>query len=330
MQRFWEDSDREHCPGFCGKVLLNKTDNGDEYSDCQPCPWGSQVDIKSKCYKCESNMAAYDFAFIIFHAITPLLINILFIKSYSIKTKKQKIPRIWVFLQLLSATLEASLSLIFSLLIYKPVGSFEVYTCQSHFLYEWYPMLFNPLVNYTHIMRCTSEVVYPRYSLPFANLAFNLFNLIFWRSIVYGIACAKSPIKIPSEPYYAVLWTLPIIAIIHAAFSGIIYYIFPYITLFTSLALNAFHLAYEGRKNIKQILRIIFKDPDHILMLLIHMLLFGFAIFSIYLSTTWQSYQQTGYKTYAIVAGLLPLPSLFYIFTIKLTIPPRNSTRAIR
>uniref|UniRef100_A0A914Q4D8 JNK1/MAPK8-associated membrane protein n=1 Tax=Panagrolaimus davidi TaxID=227884 RepID=A0A914Q4D8_9BILA len=327
--QFWDDAEREHCPGFCGKIVLNSSGPFDEYSDCQPCPWGSQVDIKSKCNECDSNMQGYDFAFIIFHALAPLLINILFIKSYSIKQKKQKIPRIWVFLQFLSAAFEAVLSLIFTLLIYKPIGSLHVYTCQNNFLYEWYPMLFNPLVNYTHIMRCTSEVVYPRYSLPFANLAFNLLNLIVLRSIVYAIAYAKSPIKIPSEPYYAVLWTLPILAIAHAAFSGIIYYIFPYITLFTSLALNAFHFAYEGRKNIKQIFRLIFKDPDHILMLLIHMMLFGFAIFSLYLSTTWQSYNP-GYKSYAVVAGLLPLPSIFYILTIKLTVPPRNSTRAIR
>ena len=69
-------------------------------------------------------------------------------------------------MQLLSATLEASLSLIFTLFVYKPYGSLQVYTCQSQFLYEWYPMLFNPLVNYTHTQRCTSEVVYPRYVFP--------------------------------------------------------------------------------------------------------------------------------------------------------------------
>jgi len=332
MVERWENSHLAHasCPGFCGKVHRNTSDPGLGLTECLACPWGTRVfDTSPICKECTHPVKGYDLAFLIFHALAPFLINCLFIKASSVGSKRQKkFPRIWIVLQFVSAALESSLALLFSLLIYKPIGSLEVYTCQKQHLYEWYPMLYNPIINYTLTMKCSSEIVYPLYSLPFANLAFNLANLLVFRTALYSISCSKSPKKLPAEPYYAVLWTLPLIAVFHAIFSGIIYYTFPYILLFASLTFNALHFAYEGRKNIQQLIEAIFKDPEHLLTLAFHMALFGFSLYALYLSTS-SYFEFSKAKAYGLIGALLPLPSIFYILTVKLTIPsiPRSFPR---
>ncbi|KAE9556744.1 hypothetical protein FO519_000150 [Halicephalobus sp. NKZ332] len=319
----WEKPHPTHslCHGFCGKVLMNTSDPELGFTECLACPWGTRALDSSICKDCSQPVEGYDLAFLIFHALAPFLINCLFIKGSSVGSKRQrKFPRIWIVLQFVSAALESSLALILTLLIYKPVGSLTVHTCQKHFLFEWYPMLYNPVINYTQTMKCSSEVVYPLYSLPFANLAFNLGALLVFRTTLYLVSCSKSPKKLPSEPYYAVLWTLPLMTIVHAIFSGVIYYSFPYILLFSSLTLNALHFAYEGRKNIHQLIESMFKDPEHLLILIFHMALFGFSLYSLYLSIP--SYLQLPRtKAYGLIGALLPLPSMFYILTVKLTIP---------
>lgn len=70
-------------------------------------------------------------------------------------------PRIWIGLQFLSAALESFLAFMFTMLIFKPYGSLKIYTCQKHFLFEWYPMFYNPVVNFTRTLKCSSELVYP-------------------------------------------------------------------------------------------------------------------------------------------------------------------------
>uniref|UniRef100_A0AC34QV06 Uncharacterized protein n=2 Tax=Panagrolaimus sp. JU765 TaxID=591449 RepID=A0AC34QV06_9BILA len=316
-----------NCPGFCGKILLNISNHEEFYSDCTACPWGTRVTNNFKCNECTNLIQNYDLLFLIFHGLIPFLINSCFIRSYSFGPKKQrKISRIWIGLQFLSAALESSLGFIFTLLIFKPYGSLKIFTCQKHFLFEWYPMFYNPTINYTKTLKCSSELVYPMFSFPFANLAFNLLNLLILRTFLYLIAHFKSEKKLPSEPFYAVLWTLPLISLVHSICSGLIYYSFPYIMLLTSLTLTAFHFAYEGRKNIKQLLQIIFTEPENFITMIIHMALFGFSLYSIYLSVP-NYFLLSKTKIYGLIGAMLPLPSIFYILTVKLTIPQRTTMR---
>uniref|UniRef100_A0A7E4UVH8 JNK1/MAPK8-associated membrane protein n=1 Tax=Panagrellus redivivus TaxID=6233 RepID=A0A7E4UVH8_PANRE len=339
----WEQfaSSSDTCPGFCGKVRLPALDNaststdllsedGRLYSDCGACPWGTKAVNSLYCEPCTEGLRPYDFAFIVFHALFPLLINVIVIKSSAIVGRNLKIPRIWIVAQILCGFLESTLSVVLVLFIYEPFGTLTIHSCQNHELYQWYSMWYNPVINYTRTLRCTSEIVYPLYSLPFAILFMNLVTLAILRSLLYVFASYFATPKLPSKPFYGVMWTLPIITIFHAAFSGFIYYAFPYVLLAMSLSLNVFHFASVGRKTIVGFLKTMVQDPEHFITYTLHLVLFGFALYSVMLSMP--GFEHAIPKTGALVLilGLLPLPSAYYVLGIRLTVPESRGVQRFR
>lgn len=51
------------------------------------------------------------------------------------------------------AAIESTLSLISAMLVFKPVGSLELHGCRKGKFNEWYSMLQNPIINYTHTLK---------------------------------------------------------------------------------------------------------------------------------------------------------------------------------
>lgn len=106
--------------------------------------------------------------------------------------------------------------------------------------------------------------------------------------------------------------------------SGLIYYSFPHLCLISSLALNVIHLASEGRKSIKELTRSIFcsnESTTHLALILSHMAIFGSGVIAIWLGPTGES---PTWKNLIILVLTLPLPTISYILTVRLTIPPRS------
>ncbi|KAI6186944.1 hypothetical protein M3Y98_00188300 [Aphelenchoides besseyi] len=314
----------DHCPGLCGRVPINLTVQPPLFSPCGPCPWGSRNIDNSRCEECTLPLRFYDYLFLIFHAVLPLFVNGIFIKVYATsdqRTRSRTLPTKWLVSQLICAALEATLGLMTSLLIYPPYGSFKLYGCRKSRLIEWYSMLNNPVVNHTHTLRCTYEIVYPLYSLPFATYAFELAALVLFRSTLYIIA-RRFGRRLSSGPFYAALWTLPIMALIHSFMGGLIYYTFANLTVFSALLSNSVHLAMEGRKGVFELFKQILTNVETLTLVLVHLFLFGYGILGLYFNPP-----PTDWISWTILVFIIPSPVLFYVLTVRLTEPIRSRNR---
>lgn len=68
------------CPGlYCGRTLLENTTLSILWSDCGACPRGYRVNDKSECALCETNPSTYDWLYLGFMAILPLILHWFFI-----------------------------------------------------------------------------------------------------------------------------------------------------------------------------------------------------------------------------------------------------------
>lgn len=75
----------DKCPGhFCGRMPLG---NG-SLSDCGACDRGWKRNDKYICVPCEESLELYDFLFLGFNCIVPLLFH-LFLIDYTTKTPKK-------------------------------------------------------------------------------------------------------------------------------------------------------------------------------------------------------------------------------------------------
>lgn len=77
----------EICPGlYCGRMMINTT-----YSECGACERGymrNSSDPRHICVPCNLNLKSYDFLFLAFNCIVPLLIH-LFLIDFTTKTPKK-------------------------------------------------------------------------------------------------------------------------------------------------------------------------------------------------------------------------------------------------
>ena len=60
-----------------------------------------------------------------------------------------------------SVALESIVSVIFTLLLFDPVGSLSLESCGVERISDWYTMFYNPAPDYVHSIHCTQEAVYP-------------------------------------------------------------------------------------------------------------------------------------------------------------------------
>ncbi|VDO69167.1 unnamed protein product [Haemonchus placei] len=158
----------------------------------------------------------------------------------------------------------------------KPLGGYPL--IQKSCEHCWYPEFYNPMINHVKPMRCSYEVVFPLYSLPFMYLLFLLFSVLCCRSILYVFILKRNR---DAKAFYYALLSIPKIAVVHALLAGVLYQSYPYIVMLWSLCANAVHLAAEGKISMKEIAKVVCTSPMHMVMLAVNMTLLAFSLLAI-------------------------------------------------
>ncbi|RCN44677.1 hypothetical protein ANCCAN_09322 [Ancylostoma caninum] len=297
------------CQGFCGRYMLpvgNDSNSEPLWSECGPCKWGSGAVDHRVCAPCESELSAYDWLFLVFMAILPLLVHCFCVHWHTPK----KTSRVHELCEHLCCVFECVVASIAAILVFPPRLSFKLWGCARSNIKEWYPELYNPIINHVKPMRCSYEVVFPLYSLPFIYLLFLLCAVLVFRSFLYVVVLKR---KRDAKAYYYALLSIPKVAIIHALLAGVLYQSYPYIVMLWSLGANAVHLAVEGKMSMKEIAKVVCTSPMHMAMLTVNMSLLAFALLAI-------SAQKDSAVSFLSLL-LVPVPPLFYMLTIGISHP---------
>ena len=234
----------------------------------------------------------------------------------------------------LSATIEVTIAAIFSWYVYSdPSGSWQVSTCPTVRLNDWYTVLNNPTRAPYDRLRCTYEAVYPLYSIIFSHLFFSLITLLSIRIILTRFLRDGSSIK----TIYLTMYLIPTIAFVHLFAAGLIcklghflfsllsfidFFIFPSFILtdhsypllmfIVSLVSIARHLALRLNQTFSALLYDTFKNLRFTLILFLHFFMHGFALMILLGSLT---------NSFFLILTLVPIPFMFYVFTSKYTDP---------
>ena len=323
------------CPGkYCGCVtsLNQNLSFEDNYlTGCGRCPRGSRVNPDSGvCQPCDEQPSFYDWLYLT-SVIIVLFISHMYIVDYTIRNhfkpgKRHKngssrmknvtravfSPRSKIHcaaIIVFSVIIELSCSVIFTLLIYEPMGTFSLKTCGSEELADWYPIFFNPDVHFTSTLYCTQEMVYPLYSVVLTLLLADLVCMIIIRPLLtWKLSCSVDMVT------YLALYFIPVLMLIYAIGAGLLYYSFPYLFLVFSVSSIAFNLCLEYSRCSRSILKMCAPPPPRIIALvLLHWCLHSFAIVSV---TRNESLLQT-----IKFLALSPVPTLFFFVTVRFTDP---------
>ena len=324
------------CPGrFCGCQISSTYNVSEEQSQspCGKCPWGSRVNRDtSMCDRCSLDPEAYDWLYLISIVIL-LFLGHMIIVDWTLRNKfkvpkttsSQKLPqnskhrkteneKMLSFkfrcatILMASVVIEVALSAIFTLLLTEPFGKLNFLTCGSQGLADWYPIFFNPRIDYTTTLYCTQEIVYPLYSLVLTFFCSDLVLMLIIRPTVsYKLKCGAE------MSTYIALYFIPSIAFIYSFTAGLYYYSFPYLFLFASVVSIAFNLCLEYSRCSKSLITLLMPPPARIVVLIaVHWGLHSFTILSIALSEV---------VRYWWLLLLVPMPVLFFIITIRFTDP---------
>ncbi|CAO1442113.1 unnamed protein product [Diamesa hyperborea] len=286
------------CPGiYCGRISLGN----DTFGECGSCPRGSRVE-NYECLHCEKELEPYDWLFLGFSYIVPLLLH-LFLIDFT--AQQRKFSKQLVFLYL-SAMFEVTVSAILTIFLTDPKWSFKIHSCGVKSLSDWYTWFFNPSPNYETTLVCTQEAVYPLQTIILVFYVFCVTMMIIMRPIVNN-RCHSEKGKLAI--YYG-LYVFPLLALIHTVAGGLIYFAFPYLSIMISCAVNANHFAIKLDQSTKHLLLSSITEIRNVIIILSNWLLFSFGIISI--------------KHFYLLL-LTPLPSLFYILTAKYTNPDNFS-----
>ncbi|KAK6060518.1 hypothetical protein COOONC_01817 [Cooperia oncophora] len=240
----------------------------------KPCKWGSGAVDHRICSPCQSDLSPYDWLFLLFMAILPLLVHCFCVHWHTPKNTS----RVHELCEHLCCVLECIIASVAAVLVFPPRLSFTVWGCARSSIKEWYPELYNPIINHVKPMRCSYEVVFPLYSLPFVYLLFLLVSVLSCRSILYVFVLKR---KRDAKAFYYALLSIPKIAVIHALLAGVLYQSYPYIVMLWSLCANAVHLAAEGKISMKEITKVVCTSPMHMVMLTVNMTLLAFSLLAI-------------------------------------------------
>ncbi|KAF6351470.1 JNK1/MAPK8 associated membrane protein [Rhinolophus ferrumequinum] len=140
---------------YCGKTLLFKNGSTEIYGECGVCPRGQRTNAQKYCQPCTESPELYDWLYLGFMAMLPLVLHWFFIEWYSGKKSSSAL------FQHITALLECSMAAIITLLVSDPVGVLYIRSCRVLMLSDWYTMLYNPSPDYVTTVHCTHEAVYP-------------------------------------------------------------------------------------------------------------------------------------------------------------------------
>ncbi|XP_062350886.1 JNK1/MAPK8-associated membrane protein isoform X1 [Cinclus cinclus] len=307
---------------YCGRTVLSVNGSVETYGDCGVCPRGQRTDDNKICRECMGSPDRYDWLYLGFMAMLPLVLHWFFIEWYSGKKSSSAL------LQHLTALLECSVAAVVTLLLSDPVGSLHIRSCRVKKLSDWYTMLYNPSPDYITTVHCTHEAVYPLYTIVFIYYAFCLVLMMLLRPLlVKKIACGLGRSD-RFKSIYAALYFFPILTVLQAVGGGLLYYAFPYIILVLSLVTLAVYMSASevevlgSRLDANRILCLFFKffkdllvRKKRLVVLFSHWLLHAYGIISI---SKLDKLEQD-----LPLLALVPAPALFYLMTAKYTEPSR-------
>ena len=287
------------CPGtYCGRTII--AGSLKNVTQCGKCPRGYRTDGKI-CLKCNSSLSLYDWLYLGFMVFLVPVVNCHFINYFERK-------RAIVFLLHLMAIAEGFISIFVAVLVMEPTGNLSMNSCGVHSIKDWYTVFYDPTPDYVHKLRCTQEAVYPLYTIVFIYHAGCLLLLLTFRQLLVhflkGISGRSST--------YASMYFLPIVSVVHAIFSGVIYYSYPYLLLVASSIGTALYLSKTAESWKKTLSR-----AEPLIILLTYCLGNAYGMISI---TQFQYLVRD-----SILLLLVFLPTLFYFLTHRLTDPDRFS-----
>jgi hypothetical protein len=323
----------ERCPGmYCGQYLLSDGN----WSSCGACPRGYRANssnvLSSECVECIGNPEFYDWLYLGFMVILALVLHWFCIDSAMrarLLGHQQGEPCFTreVLVLHASALGEVAIAGFITLLILEPQGSLEIRSCHINSLADWYTLLHNPNPQYEETLHCTQEAVFPLYSMVFIFYAWCVILLLLVRP--WLVHLITFPSGTSSQPWnvqhplpchrkatiYAALYFLPVLALIHALFAGLIYYSFPYILIVMSLISNAAHFAFKEDQSVRGLLTSTVSNLRNSVILIGHWMLHAYAIIAI------MHKELREYTTHLALLSLVPLPAIFYILTARFTDP---------
>ncbi|XP_048734627.1 JNK1/MAPK8-associated membrane protein-like [Ostrea edulis] len=291
----------QRCPGlYCGRIPLG---NGN-HSECGACPRGYQPNEQSICLACDSEPLFYDWMYLTFMALLSLVLHWFFIDYTNRKNTTKSLIPLHV-----SALLESVMAAILTLLLVEPYGSLRVRSCPVNKLSDWYSMLLNPQPNYSQTLYCTQEIVYPLYTIVMIYYAFSLLLMM----LVRPILSYKFTGKRGTKSIYAALYFHPILIVLQAVLSGLLYYFFSYLVIAVSLITGVIHLSGCDLTSYSSVTKHIVLDGRNLTILVGHWFLHAFGIISLT--------QLTNLAIHLPILALVPFPTLFFILTIQFSHP---------
>ncbi|KAG8449388.1 hypothetical protein GDO86_016149 [Hymenochirus boettgeri] len=290
---------------YCGKPVLALNGTTEIYGDCGVCPRGQTIDQSKICRQCVEYPELYDWLYLGFMAMLPLILHWFFIEWYSGKKSSSAL------FQHITALFECTIAALTTLLVTEPVGYLHINSCRVKKLSDWYTMLYNPSPDYVQTLHCTHEAVYPLYTIVFIYYAFSLVLMMILRPLlIKKIACGLGKTD-RFKSIYAALYFFPILTVIQAVGGGLLYYAFPYIILVLSLITLAVYMSASEIESFKDLL----VRKKRLVVLFSHWLIHAYGIISISRVDKFE-------KDLPLLA-LVPGPTLFYLLTARFTDPSR-------
>lgn len=257
------------------------------------------------CEKCTESPELYDWLYLGFMAMLPLVLHWFFIEWYSGKKSSSAL------FQHITALFECSAAAVLTLLVNDPVGLLSIRSCRVQMLSDWYTMLYNPSPDYVTTLHCTQEAVFPLYTMVLIYYAFCLVFMMLLRPLlVKKIACGLGKSD-RFKSIYAALYFFPILTVLQAVGGGLLYYAFPYIILVLSLVTLAVYMSASEIQSFKNLIA----KKKRLVVLFSHWLLHAYGIISI---SRLDKLEQD-----LPLLALVPGPALFYLLTARFTEPSR-------
>ncbi|KAF4521882.1 hypothetical protein B566_EDAN008400 [Ephemera danica] len=320
----------KRCPGtYCGQHLLPDGN----WSSCGACPRGYRANLSSVCVECVGSPEFYDWLYLGFMVILALVLHWFCIDSamrarlLGQQQGDASFTREVLVLHA-SALGEVSIAVFTTLLVLEPRGSLEIRACPIKSLADWYTLLHNPSPQYEQTLHCTQEAVFPLYSMVFIFYSCCVVVLLLVRPWLVRLVTSppgansqqpwNNPHPLPRHgkaTIYAALYFLPVLALIHALFAGLVYYAFPYILIVMSLISNAAHFAFKEDQSVRGLVTSTVSNLRNSVILVGHWTLHAYAIVAI------MHQELREYATNLALLSLVPLPAIFYILTARFTDP---------